>query len=135
MGSMPTGAVTSGIRVMTSWTGRDMSSSKRMSRLVTMPCSTPAESTTGTPEIRYLPHMASTSAKESFGLQVIGLPTIPASDRFTRSTCPACSSIGRFRCSTPTPPCRAMAIAIRASVTVSMALETSGMRTAMFRVT
>ena len=49
---MPTGAVTSGIGVMTSRTSRDLSDSKRMSRLVTMPSSTPAPSTTGTPEMR-----------------------------------------------------------------------------------
>src|SRR6056297_3223144 len=65
----------------------------------------------------------------------MGLPTMPASDRLTRSTCPAWSSIGRLRCSTPTPPWRAMAIAMRDSVTVSIALETNGIRTAMLRVT
>ena len=32
----------------------------------------------------------------------------------------------RLRCSTPAPPMRAMATAIRASVTVSMAEESSG---------
>ena len=60
------------------------------------------------------------------GEQVTGLVTMPASDRFTRSTCSAWSSIDRLRCSTPMPPWRAIAIAIRASVTVSIALETSG---------
>ncbi len=44
--------MTSGIGVMTSRTGREWSVSKRMSRLVTMPTSTPVASTTGTPEIR-----------------------------------------------------------------------------------
>src|SRR6202046_4692816 len=38
----------------------------------------------------------------------------------------AWSPTDRFRCSTPAPPMRAMAMAIRASVTVSMAEETSG---------
>ena len=61
-----------------------------------------------------------------------GLFTMPASERFTRSTCAACSSIGRLRWRTPTPPWRAIAMAIRASVTVSMALETSGSWTEMF---
>ena len=51
---------------------------------------------------------------------------MPASDRLTRSTCCACSSIDKLRCSTPSPPCRAIAIAIRASVTVSIAADTSG---------
>ena len=53
---------------------------------------------------------------------------MPASDRLTMSTCCACSSTDMFRCSTPTPPWRAMAMAIRASVTVSMAEDTSGIR-------
>ena len=48
----PTGAVTSGIRVITSRTAREWSASKRMSRLVTMPTSTPSALVTGTPEIR-----------------------------------------------------------------------------------
>jgi hypothetical protein len=62
------------------------------------------------------------------GPQVTGLVIIPASDRFTMSTWWAWSSIDRLRCSTPTPPCRAMATAILASVTVSMAEESSGTR-------
>src|SRR3954447_15051225 len=60
--------------------------------------------------------------------QVIGLVTIPASERLTMSTWVAWSSTDRLRCSTPTPPWRAMAIAIRASVTVSIALESNGVR-------
>ncbi len=51
-GEVPTGAVTSGIRVMTSWTGREWSDSNRRSRLVTMPTSTPVSSTTGRPLTR-----------------------------------------------------------------------------------
>ena len=47
------------------------------------------------------------------------------------STCAAWSSIDRLRCRTPRPPCRAIAIAIRASVTVSMGEEISGSRTVM----
>ena len=39
-----------------------------------------------------------------------------------------------FLCSTPMPPARAMAIAMSASVTVSMAAETSGMLSEMLRV-
>ena len=134
-GEIPTWAVTSGIRVITSCAGLPMSSSKRMSRLVTMPTRTPAASTTGTPEMRYRPQSRSTSASESFGEHTIGLVTMPASERLTRSTCVACSSIGKLRCSTPTPPLRAIAMAMRASVTVSMALDTSGTRTLIFRVT
>jgi len=59
---------------------------------------------------------------------------MPASDRFTMSTCPAWSSIDMLRCSTPTPPWRAMATAIRASVTVSIAEETSGTLRVMWRL-
>ena len=70
----------------------------------------------------------------SSGEQVTGLVTMPASERFTRSTWPACSSMDRLRCSTPMPPTRAMAIAIRASVTVSIALETSGTASRIRRV-
>jgi hypothetical protein len=44
--------VTSGIGVITSATRRDRSVSKRVSRLVTMPSSTPSASTTGRPEMR-----------------------------------------------------------------------------------
>jgi hypothetical protein len=68
------------------------------------------------------------------GEQVTGLVTIPDSERFTRSTWPAWSSAERLRCSTPTPPARAMAIAIRASVTVSIAEDSSGMASRMPRV-
>src|SRR5215212_3424034 len=59
---------------------------------------------------------------------------MPASDRLTRSTWWAWSWIDRLRCSTPMPPSRAMAIAIRASVTVSIALDSSGMDNSTLRV-
>ncbi len=105
-----------------------------MSRLVTMPTRRPSGSVTGRPEIRYRPHSSSTSASVVSGPHVTGLVIMPASDRFTMSTCCACSSIDMFRCSTPTPPWRAIAMAIRDSVTVSMAEETSGIRSVMRRV-
>jgi hypothetical protein len=78
-------------------------------------------------------HRRSTSASVSDGPHVTGLVTMPASDRLTRSACWACSSTERLRWSTPMPPWRAMATAMRASVTVSIAAETSGMRSVMFR--
>ena len=59
---------------------------------------------------------------------------IPLSLRFTRSTSAACRSIDMFLCSTPMPPERAMAIAMSASVTVSMAAATNGMLSGMVRV-
>src|SRR5580765_3471434 len=46
---------------------------------------------------------------------------MPLSDRFTRSTSEACSSIPRFLWITPRPPCCAIAMASRLSVTVSIA--------------
>ena len=67
-------------------------------------------------------------------VQVTGWVTMPASDRLTMSTCSAWSSADMLRCSTPTPPWRAIAIAMRASVTVSMAEDTSGVRSVMLRV-
>ena len=48
----PGGAVTSGIGVITSVTPTPWSATKRMSRLVTMPSSTPSAPVTGTPEMR-----------------------------------------------------------------------------------
>ncbi len=129
----PTGAVTSGIGVMTSRTGRVRSTSKRMSRLVMMPSNRPSASVTGTPEIRNFAHSASASRSVASGRQVTGSVTIPASERLTISTWAAWSSIDRFRCSTPSPPSRAIEMAIRDSVTVSIALESSGTRSRMLR--
>src|SRR6266566_1339460 len=60
------------------------------------------------------------------GPSVIGLTIMPLSERFTRSTSEACSSIDRFLWMTPRPPCWAMAIARLDSVTVSIAALTSG---------
>src|SRR5258705_6960178 len=68
------------------------------------------------------------------GPSVIGLTIMPLSDRFTRSTSDACSSIDRFLWITPRPPCCAIAIASADSVTVSMAALTSGTFSRMLRV-
>src|SRR5260370_2710426 len=99
-----------------------------MSRLVMIPRSTPSGETTGRPEIRYLAHSSSTSAIVVSGPQVTGLVIIPAWERLTMSTWCAWSSIDMLRCRTPTPPCLAMATAMVASVTVSMAEDSSGSR-------
>lgn len=130
---MPTLPVTSGIGVMTSRTWRERSVSKAMSRLVTMPSSRPDSSVTGTPLIRNFAQSASASPSVASGRTVIGSVTMPDSDRLTRSTWPTWSSIDRLRCRTPTPPCRAIAMAIRASVTLSIAADSSGMFTFTFR--
>ena len=130
----PTGAVISGVRVITSRTRVSGSVTKRMSRLVMMPTRVPAASVTGRPEMRNLPQRMSTSRTVSSGEQVTGLVIMPDSERLTRSTWCAWSSMERLRCSTPMPPCRAMAIAIRASVTVSIALESTGRAMSISRV-
>ena len=57
---------------------------------------------------------------------VIGSSIIPASERLTMSTWWAWSSIDRLRWMMPSPPWRAIATAIRASVTVSIGEETNG---------
>ena len=122
----PACAVISGALVITSDDRLVLSTSKRMSRLVMMPTSEPVWSTTGRPEIRNRAHIASTSASVLSGEQVTGSVTMPASERLTVSTWPACSATGRLRCSTPMPPARAIAMAIRDSVTVSIAELTKG---------
>ena len=65
---------------------------------------------------------------------MIGLTIMPLSDRLTRSTSDACSSIERFLWMTPMPPCCAIAMARRDSVTVSIAALSSGTLTRMLRV-
>ncbi len=65
---------------------------------------------------------------------MIGSTIIPDSERLTLSTSEAWSAIGRLRCRIPIPPCWASAIANRASVTVSIAAETSGIRSEIPRV-
>src|SRR4029453_18120295 len=56
---------------------------------------------------------------------------MPDSERLTRSTWSAWSSMERFRWMTPRPPWRAIAIAMRDSVTVSIAADKSGVWTVM----
>lgn len=104
-----------------------------MSRLVTMPSNFLLPSVTGTPLMRNLAHRASASASVASGCTVIGSVTMPDSERFTRSTWLTWSSTERLRCSTPTPPCRAIEIAMRDSVTLSIAAESSGMFTRTLR--
>src|SRR5665647_3059810 len=83
-----------------------------------MPSSRSASSTTGRPDTRYLPQSASSSARVASGPTVTGSVIIPDSDRLTSSTWCAWSSIDRFRCSTPTPPWRAIAMARQGGVGV-----------------
>jgi hypothetical protein len=64
---------------------------------------------------------SSASASVCSGVRVKGFTTIPLSNRFTLRTASACCSTVRLRWSTPIPPSCAMAIAMSASVTVSIA--------------
>ena len=59
---------------------------------------------------------------------------VETSTRLTRTTLAACSSTVRFLWMKPSPPCWAMAMAMADSVTVSIAEETMGTLSVMFRV-
>ena len=108
---------------------------KRTSRLVTMPTSRlVSRSTTGMPLMRWVAISAFTSASVWSGWMVSGFTTMPDSNFLTRRTWAACCSGVRFLWITPMPPSCAMAIAISASVTVSIAAEISGMFSVMPRV-
>ena len=120
--------------VISSRTGWAGLSAKRTSRLVTMPTSLPPASTTGMPLIRLAAMIAWASPRVALGPIVIGLTTIPLSKRLTARTAAHCSSIVRLRWRTPIPPIWAMTIAMSASVTVSIAEETTGMLSAISRV-
>ena len=85
----------------------------------------------GTPE--NLKRFISSSASNSravFG-SVTGSEIMPLWLRLTFCTSDACSAADMLRWITPMPPLRAMAIAIRASVTLSIAADTSGTASTM----
>ena len=131
---VPFGTVTRPSEVIRAETGWARLLSKSRSRLVMMPTSLPSSATTGTPLIEKRAISLCASPIDAVGLSVIGSRIIPLSDRLTRSTSSACRSTDMFLWTTPTPPSRAMAMAMPASVTVSMAAETRGTRRAMRRV-
>ena len=134
---VPTGTVMRSRRVITSPIGRSMRRSKRRSRLVRMPTSRPSvlpSSVIGTPEMRYFFISSRASTMRLEGASVIGLTIMPLSDRLTRSTSAAWSSMGRFLWITPMPPSWAIAMARRDSVTVSMAALMIGTFRVTFRV-
>ncbi len=125
---MPGLAVTSLSLVIRLATFSLMSVAKRTSRLVRMPTSLPLPfSTTGMPEISCRFMRSSASASVASGWMVSGFTTMPLSKRFTLRTSSAWRAMSRFLWMTPMPPCWAMQIAMRASVTVSMAEDISGM--------
>ncbi len=82
--------------------------------------------TTGTPEILYWFMISRTSWIFRSGSMVMGLTIMPLSDFLTFLTSSACRSMLMFLWINPIPPCRAMVMAVSASVTVSMAAETTG---------
>src|SRR5665811_936098 len=68
------------------------------------------------------------------GGTVIGSLTTPLSKRLTFATSAAWALGGMFLCTMPMPPSCAMAMARRASVTVSIAADSSGMFSVMLGV-
>ncbi len=115
---------------MASRTGMSQRVSKRRSRLVRMPTSR-WPSTTGTPLMRNFDMRASASRMGASGSMVMGSVIMPDSLRFTLSTSSAWRSGLRFLWTMPMPPNWARAMAMRLSVTVSMAAETRGIRREM----
>ena len=91
--------------------------------------------TTGTPEMPRARVSSSTSRMLMSGETVIGSLMTPLSNFLTRPTSRACASMVMLLWMMPMPPSWAMVIARRASVTVSMAAETSGTFSRMRRVT
>ena len=118
---------------MNSETGRSKSvpSQNRMSRLVRMPTRRPSGSVIGIPEKRNRFISSSASCSLAVGGSVTGSEIIPLWLRLTFCTSAAWSAIDRLRWITPMPPWRAMAIAMRASVTLSIAADTSGTASSM----
>ena len=123
---VPTGTVTSRSLVITASIGTLRSEMKRRSRLVRIPTSFPSR-VIGTPETWYRSMTLSASPTGRSGGSVTGSAIMPLSERFTLSTSSAWSAMERFLWMIPIPPARARAMARRASVTVSMAAERSGM--------
>ena len=124
--SAPSRTVTSrSCGVMTVETGASRCVSKRKSRCVTIPMvSLPA--TTGTPEMPIALVRSMTARIVMSGDTVMGSRTMPLSNFLTLSTSRACISGCIFLWIMPRPPSCASAIARPASVTVSIAAESSG---------
>mmetsp|Transcript_19418 Transcript_19418/g.49742 ORF Transcript_19418/g.49742 Transcript_19418/m.49742 type:complete len:289 (+) Transcript_19418:188-1054(+) len=129
--STPSGAVTSlSNLVMTPLTVVDcLSFTKSLSRFVTRPSSLDPilpSSVTGKPVKPQVSRSLSSSASGVVGGMHTGSRMKPLLYFFTFITSLACTSAGRFVWMTPMPPSSAMAMAILASVTVSMGVETMG---------
>ena len=89
---------------------------------------------TGSPEMRYFVMISSAWRSVMSGEMVTGSTIMPLSERFTRSISSYWRSMGMLRCTMPIPPWRAMAMARRDSVTVSMAADASGILSLNCRV-
>ena len=98
-----------------------------------MPTSRP-RCTTGMPLIPLSSMSFTARCSGASGSMVMGSLTTADSYFLTFTTSAACSSTVRFLWMNPSPPTAAMAMAMRASVTVSMAAETMGMLRWMLRV-
>ena len=118
---------------MTAVTGWSNRSSKRISRLVTIPVTRPPSSSTGTPEKFFSRMRATTSPTVAEVETQTGSLMIPLSYFLTALTCSACSAGVMLRWTTPSPPDCARQMAARASVTVSIAAEMSGILSVMLR--
>ena len=119
--------------VMTVDTGASSFTSKRRSRCVTMP-TTFEPCTTGTPEMPFDLVRSMTWRMVMSGATVIGSRITPLSNFLTRATSAAWPAMVMLLWMMPMPPSCAMVMARRASVTVSMAAETSGRFRRMSRV-
>ena len=108
--------------------------SKRRSRLVTMPTTLRAFQHRQAGEFVTAASAPITSRTDIVGGTVIGSLTTPLSKRLTLATSAACLAGDMFLWRMPRPPSCAIAMARRASVTVSIAAETSGMLRVIDRV-
>src|SRR6266850_1964962 len=120
-------------RVITSSTFCSRFFSKRRSRLVTMPTSRPLR-VTGMPLMSCCRISSSAWKSRASGSMVTGSTTIPLSYFLTLVTSSACCAGDMFLWMNPIPPAWAMAMAVRASVTVSIAALTIGICRRRLRV-
>mmetsp|Transcript_21962 Transcript_21962/g.58004 ORF Transcript_21962/g.58004 Transcript_21962/m.58004 type:complete len:298 (+) Transcript_21962:261-1154(+) len=135
--STPSGAVTRFANlVMTDPTCVVMRSfTKSVSRFVTKPSSFDPilpSAVTGKPVKPHVSRSSSSCASVVVVRMHLGSMMKPLLYCFTSNTSLTCSSTKRFVWMTPRLPCSAMAIAILLSVTVSIGLDTMGVRSAIF---
>ncbi|GBE36400.1 hypothetical protein BMS3Bbin07_00547 [bacterium BMS3Bbin07] len=119
--------------VITSLTFLSIRVSNLRSLFVRIPISLPF-TVTGTPDILYRVIKAKASLIGASGETVIGSIIIPLSDFLTLSTSRPCLSGDIALCMNPMPPSLAMAMAMEASVTVSIAAVTMGVFKLILRV-